>query len=192
MEMLPRNIIKKIKQTNIATHRDLGYFFSAMIIMYCISGLALNHINEWNPDFVIEKKTIHVTDNLNAQTLTKEKVEEYAKGVGEAKYKLFDFPTNDQVKIYFDNASLHINFSTHEGVYERIIRRPIFYQVNFLHRNSVKSWRWVADFFAIMLIVVNVTGLFLLKGENGISGRGKWLIAAGFAVPFGVLVLQGI
>jgi len=188
--MLPRSIAKKIKQANIATHRDLGYFFSSMIIMYCISGLALNHINEWNPDFIIEKKMIRVKDSYNAHTLSKEKIEEYAALVGETKFKLFDFPTTNQVKIYFENASLHINFSTREGVYEKITRRPIFYHVNFLHRNSNKSWRWVADVFAVMLIVVNVTGLFLLKGKNGVLGRGKWLIAAGFSSPFGMLLLQ--
>ena len=67
--------------------------------MYCISGLALNHINEWNPDFIIEKKMIRVKDSYNAHTLSKEKIEEYAALVGETKFKLFDFPTTNQVKV---------------------------------------------------------------------------------------------
>ncbi|MEZ4901681.1 MAG: hypothetical protein R2822_07950 [Spirosomataceae bacterium] len=32
-----------------------------------------------------------------------------------------------------------------------------------------------------MLIVITLTGLFILKGKHGLSGRGKWLIVAGFA-----------
>lgn len=188
--MLSSKTAKKLKQFNIATHRDLGYFFSSLIIMYCISGLALNHVNEWNPDFIIEKKEIQIKESYNQTTLTKAHVDSYASMVGESHYKLFDFPTADQVKIYFDNASLHINFSTHLAVYENIKRRPIFYEVNFLHRNSVKYWRWFSDVFAVMLIVINITGLFLLKGQNGVFGRGKWLIGLGFAIPLSVLLLQ--
>ena len=40
-----------------------------------------------------------------------------------------------------------------------------------------------------MLIIINVTGLFILKGKNGIKGRGKWFIAAGFIPPILALIL---
>ena len=52
--------IRQIRRLNLATHRDLGYFFSSMILVYCISGIALNHVDDWNPDFVIHKKTIAI------------------------------------------------------------------------------------------------------------------------------------
>ena len=29
----------------------------------------------------------------------------------------------------------------------------------------------------------------MLKGKNGITGRGKWLIAAGFVIPIAFLIL---
>ena len=57
---MKKNVGTKIRRLNIATHRDLGYFFSSLIITYCLSGLALNHINEWNPDFIIEKQKIEI------------------------------------------------------------------------------------------------------------------------------------
>ncbi len=180
----------KIRRLNIATHRDLGYFFSTLIIIYCLSGIALNHVNEWNPDFIINKKEITINKTYKTSELTPEVINEYGKLVGENDYKVYDSPTPDQVKIYYDNASLHINFSTKTGVYESVKRRPVFYQSNLLHRNSIKGWKWAADVFAGLLIVINITGLFILKGKHGIKGRGKWLIAAGIIPPILAIILS--
>jgi hypothetical protein len=33
------------------------------------------------------------------------------------------------------------------------------------------------------LILLAVTGLFILGGKNGISGRGAWLTALGIIIP---------
>lgn len=82
-------------------------------------------------------------------------------------------PSPGKVKIYYDNASLLIDFTTNSGKYEKIIRRPVFYESNLLHRNSIRGWKWVSDIFAGMLIIISVTGLFILKGKKGISGRGQ-------------------
>jgi len=183
--------LKRVRRLNIATHRDVGYFFSSLIIIYCLSGIALNHVDEWNPDFIISKKTIHFKENYKAKEITKEDVEVFNKMVDEEKYKVFDSPTNDQVKIYYDNATLHLNFTKHEGSYESITRRPIFYHVNVLHKNSLKGWKWASDVFAVMLIVISITGLFILKGKNGfLSGRGKWLLLAGLVPPIAAWIIH--
>jgi hypothetical protein len=184
--------VKRIRRLNIELHRDVGYFFSALIIAYCISGLALNHIDEWNPDFIIEKQTVKFTDSYTSKEVTTDVINQFGKLVQEDHFKVYDFPTPDQVKIYYDNASLHVNLTTKEGVYEKVARRPLFYQANVLHRNSLKGWKWAADVFAIMLIFINVTGLFVLKGKHGITGRGKWLVAAGFLPPIIALILHSM
>jgi hypothetical protein len=41
-----------------------------------------------------------------------------------------------------------------------------------------------------MLIVINITGLFILKGKHGIGRRGKWLILAGFMPPLIAIIIQ--
>jgi hypothetical protein len=184
--------VKRIRRLNIELHRDVGYFFSALIIAYCISGLALNHIDEWNPDFIIEKQTVKFTDSYTSKEVTTDVINQFGKLVQEDHFKVYDFPTPDQVKIYYDDASLHVNLTTKEGVYEKVARRPLFYQANVLHRNSLKGWKWAADVFAIMLIFINVTGLFVLKGKHGITGRGKWLVAAGFLPPIIALILHSM
>ena len=182
--------MRKVRRLNIATHRDLGYFFSTLIIIYCLSGFALNHVNDWNPDFIIEKETITIPGDYSTSNLSSELIKEFGKQVNETDYKVYDVPSPGKVKIYYDNASLLIDFTTNSGQYEKIIRRPVFYQSNLLHRNSIRGWKWVSDIFASMLIIISVTGLFILKGKKGISGRGKLLIGAGAMLPILVLIIN--
>lgn len=174
---------KKVRYWNITLHRDLGYFFSSLLIAYCLSGLALNHIDDWNPDFIITKQNIQLDKTYTTAQLTPEMVKEFSSKVGENNYKVYDSPTPNQVKIYYDNATLHLNLEDKTGVYERITRRPLFYQANVLHRNSIKGWKWAADVFAFFLIVITITGMFVVKGKYGLAKRGVWFIIAGI-LPF--------
>ena len=180
----------KIKRLNRDIHRDFGYFFSSLIIVYCISGIALNHVNDWNPDFIIKREIISISKSYSKKEIDETTIKDFGKLVNEKQYKIYDFPTTDQVKIYYNNASFHLNFKTLEGVYERIYKKPLFYQTNVLHRNSLEGWKWLSDIFALMLIIINVTGLFISKGKYGISGRGKWLIIAGFIPPLIAIIIQ--
>ena len=179
----------KLRRWNVAWHRDLGYFFSSLIIIYCISGLALNHVNDWNPDFIIHKEPVQLHKTYERSAVNDKVITEFGKMVNEDSYKVFDFPTNNQVKIYYDNATLHINLETGAGIYERVLKRHVFYETNVLHRNSLKGWKWVSDIFAIMLIVISITGLFILKGKYGLRQRGVWIILAGLLLPVAAITL---
>ena len=178
-----------IRRLNIVLHRDLGYFFSGLIMIYCISGLALNHVDDWNPDFVIVKSTIEIALSLTKDEITEDRVAEFGAMVGEKDYKIYDFPTPSQIKIYYDNASLLLNLETRQGTYEKVTRRQLIFQTNILHRNNIKGWKWASDVFAVMLILINITGLFILKGKTGLTGRGKWFIAAGMIPPVIAVIL---
>ncbi len=180
---------RRLRRLNMATHRDVGYFLSALTIVYCLSGIALNHVDEWNPDFVISKQTIRIPATQLTQTITPELVNSWSRLAGESRYKVFDLPSPSKVKIYYDNASLLIDLQEGTGLYEKIQRRPFFYHANALHRNSLKGWKWAADVFGVLLILVSFTGLFILKGKNGLGGRGKWLVAAGFMVPVAAILI---
>lgn len=182
----------KVRRFNVATHRDLGYFFSSLIIVYCLSGLALNHVDDWNADFILTKDTVRFEQAYERAAVTPEVIQQFTDKVGEGQYKVFDFPTADQVKVYFKESSLHVYFTQKYAVYEKVAKRPLFYQVNVVHRNSLKGWKWAADVFAVLLIVITVSGLFVLKGKHGIGGRGKWLIASGFIPPIVAIVIQAI
>jgi hypothetical protein len=187
---MTKEFIRQVRRLNIATHRDLGYFFSSLIIIYCISGIALNHVDDWNPDFVIEKKEIQLPETFTSHEVTPQLIQQLSAQVGEKTYSVYDIPSADKVKIYYDNASLFIELSTGKATYEKISRRTIFYESNVLHRNSLRGWKWVSDVFGAMLIIISITGLFILKGKKGLGGRGKWFVAAGFLLPVIALILH--
>jgi hypothetical protein len=182
----------KWRKLNLVTHRDLGYFFSFLILIYCVSGLALNHADDWNPDFIITKDTLQLDRKYARTDVNEHLILNFNKLVGEESHRIHDFPTHDQVKIYYKDASLHVYMDKKMGVYERLSKRAVFYQSNVLHRNSLKGWKWASDIFAILLILITVTGLFVIKGKNGISGRGKWLVMAGLVPPIAAIVIQAI
>ncbi|GIV38110.1 MAG: hypothetical protein KatS3mg032_2489 [Cyclobacteriaceae bacterium] len=180
---------RKLRRLNIVTHRDVGYFLSALTIVYCLSGIALNHIDDWNPDFIITKQEITLQPQQLTPLPSPDDVTRWSRLVGETDYKVYDVPAPGKVKIYYNNASLLIDLNTGTGLYEKIQRRPLFYHANVLHRNSLKGWKWAADVFGVLLILVSITGLFILKGKNGLGGRGKWLVAAGFLVPVAAILI---
>ena len=47
----------------------------------------------------------------------------------------------------------------------------------------------MADLFALALIFLAISGLFMIKGKNSITGRGKWLTAGGVLIPLVFLLL---
>ncbi len=181
------NMFRKV---NTVLHRDLGYFVAALMLAYSLSGIALNHVDEWNPDFIINKEEIKLGSTYDKKDITPELVRDFSSRVGETRYRLYDFPSSRQVKIYYKDATLMVDLQKGEGLYEKISRRPVFYQVNVLHRNSVDWWKWASDIFAALLIIITITGMLMLRGSNGLTGRGKWLITAGLIPPLIALVVQ--
>jgi hypothetical protein len=183
----------KLHRLNSELHRDIGYFLSGLILVYCISGIALNHVDEWNPDFVIHKRTITLDRALTADDIDEARLAAFTAAVGESPPKVHDFPTPEHVKLYYDNATLLVDLPAGTGSYERVQRRPFLYQTNLLHRNSLKGWKWASDVVGLLLIFLTISGWFMLKGRTGVIGRGKWFIAAGVLPPLvAILVFEWV
>jgi uncharacterized protein len=165
---------RTLRRWNLEWHRDLGYFFSSLLVLYCISGIALNHVNDWNPDFIVHREVFQTRKGVSRSEVNERTIKELSSIAGEKSFKVFDFPTPNQVKIYYDDATFHVNLENGEGQYEKLTRRHLFYESNVLHRNSLEGWKWVSDVFALLLIVITLTGLFILKGKYGFWRRGIW------------------
>ena len=48
------------RKWNRVVHRDFGYLFLGMTIIYALSGIAINHIKDWNPNYVLYTEEIQV------------------------------------------------------------------------------------------------------------------------------------
>jgi hypothetical protein len=175
----------KWRKLNRIIHRDLGYFFFGMTVIYALSGIALNHIDDWDPSYIIRNEQIEVNDLPGEQSkINKKKAKEIAsRFVGEDDFKNYYFPQPGQLKIFVEDGSIVLNMKTGKGTLETSKKRPVFFEVNYLHYNPRTLWTWFSDIYAISLILIAVSGLFILRGRQGITGRGAWLTAAGVIIP---------
>jgi hypothetical protein len=173
----------KWRKWNRAIHRDLGYFFFFMSIIYGVSGIAINHLDDWNPNYRITRTEI-ILDQPVDRNISKEQVKALLEKYGErGNFKNFYFPNPGTLKIFLDGGTALIDVESGHGVIEKMRRRPILKEFNYLHYNPVVWWTWFADAYAIGLVLLAVSGLFILRGKNGITGRGAWLTAVGIIIP---------
>lgn len=179
----------KWRKWNRAIHRDLGYFFFAMSVIYGISGIAINHIDDWNPNYDITRKSIELGHPVDPAIKKQEVIALLDKYDEADNYKKHFMANTETLKVFLDGGSALINVNTGYGQIEKISRRPILHAMNFLHYNPKKWWTLFADAYAIGLVILAVTGLFILRGKNGITRRGAWLTAAGIIIPIIFLLL---
>jgi len=174
----------RFRRLNNALHRDLGYFFAGTAILYAVSGLAVNHVHSWDPNFVIQRQDVQTSVPKGAEAVSRQWVLSVLEPLGErSRYRSHDCPTPEKVKIYLDGGSVLIHLASGKGVFETVRRRPLFYHVNWLHLRPRQAWLVFSDVFAVALIVISLTGLFVLKGRKGVTGRGAILATAGVLVP---------
>ncbi len=174
----------KLRKLNRVTHRDIGYLIAGMTIIYAISGIALNHKHDWNSNYIIDQLTFTTDIRFNKDSTNEEQVYQLLEELGETRnFKTSYYPTGDKLTLFLVGGSAIVNTTTGEGYVERISKRPLFYQFNFLHYNPGKWWKWFSDIFCVALILVTITGLFIIRGRNGITRRGAILTAIGIILP---------
>jgi len=105
-------------------------------------------------------------------------------------FKKYYFPTDDRLKVFLKNGTMEMDLKTGEGLLETVKRRPILYEVNFLHYNPGRWWKWFSDVFCVAWIIISITGLFIIKaGKHSIKRRGAVWTIAGVVIPILLLLL---
>jgi hypothetical protein len=174
---------------NRALHRDVGYFVSALAIVYAVSGLAVNHTADWNPS--LDKTTTQLElGPLPTDLDAAEKAVVQRAGIDPSRVRGRHRPGPDVFRVFLDEGSeAKVTLSTGKGTLVDVQRRNGLFEANALHLNHLKGvWTWVADVFAVALLFLAIGGLFMLKGRKGLMGRGKWFFSAGLLVPVAATV----
>ncbi len=164
-------------------HRDIGYLAVGLTIIYALSGIAINHIDDWNANFVVYEAT-HTLDvsmestdeQIIAQLQQKFEITETPKDSYRASPEQFDVEFNERI----------FRVALNEGmIYEESESPRFFFRVaNWLHYNRGKAaWTYIADGYAIFLLFLATSGLVMIKGKKGVWGRGIWFVLLGIAVP---------
>jgi hypothetical protein len=180
----------KLRKLILVTHRDVGYFFAGLTVLYAISGVAVNHLQHWNPNYVVETSVVEVggldeapRQEMAAEVLRRMEVDEAPRAVVRT--------SPEELKVFLEGRTLTVSLPGGRVEDERAAQRAGFYQLNFLHLNHGKGfWTWFADLYAVALLLLAVTGVFILPGRKGLAGRGLWLLLAGLVVPVVYLVVK--
>lgn len=176
---------KKLFVLNRSFHRDVGYFCVGLILIYAISGIAVNHIDSWNPSYVVTRAE-QVLPDLAADPEAEEFQKALAQKLGiTTGFRSRIRDSQDEVLFFYENSRVVWNQVKRQASVETTEKRTGLFFVNYLHLNKAKrAWTFVADLFAVLLIYLSISGLFMVKGANGFGRRGWILVSAGLVVPF--------
>jgi hypothetical protein len=71
------------RKWNFALHRDIGYLCVGLTILYAISGVAVNHVDDWNPSYEISKESISIGKVERDEVIvSKDEVQKIIKKIG--------------------------------------------------------------------------------------------------------------
>jgi len=173
------------RRWNLALHRDVGYLTVALTLVYAISGLAVNHIASWNPNYSKTREIRQITalDPKAPPEVLLRRIQEQLRPEG--RFKSSFQPDDDTLQLFYDRATYAVDLPTGKVLVDATRPRPVLYAMNQLHLNAPKKlWTLIADVYALGLILLALSGLFILRGPKGLSGRGLWLVGGGAALPF--------
>ena len=172
-----------------AIHRDIGYLAVGFTLIYALSGIAMNHIGDWDPAFHTSEVTLKVA-------ALPEKVPDDAAialviAIAGADAPAEALRAGDEVRLTYGNGS-QVTLVGENLTYQQRDDRFFFRVATWLHATRGKqAWKYISDAYAVLLLYLAISGLFMIKGRLGLRWRGTILVALGVAVPVMYIVLSG-
>ena len=174
-----------------ALHRDLGYIAVGLTFIYALSGLAVNHLSEWDPNFVNYERELMVEAPLPDDDEQAAAIVLEAAQIDEVPSDIYRV-TDEELEITLKESSLYVSMPDGKVVEEGRRERPFLRVANWLHLNrGKKAWTWFADGYAAVLLFLATSGMFMIAGKKGLLGRGAILVGIGVALPLGYLWVFG-
>ena len=182
----------KWRKWNNIIHRDVGYVCVALTVIYAVSGIAVNHVRDWNPNFKVTSLESNIGPIVTADPSSAGALRDILARVGETGIVSSTFRSDpDSLQVFMDDGTvIYVELSSGGVVVESAQSRTLLREANFLHLNHArKLWTYAADIYAAALLLLAITGLFVIKGKKGITGRGAWFTGAGVLIPVIFLLL---
>lgn len=170
---------------NRALHRDIGYFCIGLTIIFAVSGIAVNHIEDWDPNYKVSYEQIalpgikeHVADDTVEQFVLDSLPFEF-----KLRTRFWQSPA--QLKLFGHNeTNIMVDIDKQILSVERIEKRIVLSAFNYLHLNEAKgAWTYFSDFYAGLLLFLSISALFMVKGKKGVWSKRGGLVVAGIALP---------
>lgn len=177
------------RRLNHVLHRDIGFLCIGLTIIYAVSGLVVNHTSHgFNPSYTIEKKTAEVSPLGPDAKPDAGYVTQVLEELGEtAALKNVAMLAPGTVRIFVEGNTIDVHLASGKVLQEKVNRRSVLFEMNYLHLNKPKGlWTWLADIYAVALLLVALTGMLMIRGKT--KWRGIILTGAGILGPILILV----
>lgn len=164
-------------------HREFGFLAVGLTLVYAVSGIAVNHAHHWDANYRRTVETSRIepvgtgpTEEIRGLVLERLAPAQPVKNTWRA--------DESTLQVFVEGGGYDVNLVTGEVVHRGFGRRPLLYDLNFMHLNTGKApWTGIADAYAGLLIMLALTGIFLVKGRKGLAGRGGVMLAVGVLLP---------
>ncbi len=154
-------------------HRDIGYFVVAISLVYGLSGILLTHKEAFPVISTLETRDTLQT-GLDIASFSQQWTHSYPDMELSKCFK-----NNENIRFYFDGGKGSYEAANGCVAFENYKKHHFTAFLTDLHFNQKKGWKYFADFFSICLIFLAISGLFMVKGKNGLRKRGIWIMLAG-------------
>jgi hypothetical protein len=171
-------------------HRDIGYVAVALTLAYGLSGIAVNHIDDWNPNYAYAERSVDIGPLPAGSLSDKEAFVVAALRLDPTQVRGHFQETATELRVFLvEGQEARVDMTTGRGSLKTITKRAVLFEVNALHLNNLKGiWTYVADIFALALMILALTGMTMMKGDRGLAGRGKYFVGAGLLIPIAFLI----
>jgi hypothetical protein len=164
-----------------AIHRDVGYSAVGLTVVYAASGIAVNHVADWDPNFTHATMT-HELGRLPDDDEAASRQVLATLGIRDPPKEVYR--EGDELEVLLERRTLHVAVATGHVVDEAQRSRFFLRVANWLHLNrGKKAWSYFADAYAAALLFLALSGMFMLPGRKGLLGRGAVFMLLGASIP---------
>jgi len=169
-------------------HRDIGFLCIGLTLIYAISGVAVNHISQWNPSYSVERVETNI-GTVSGRPMDPGTIRRILARLGETGQLESSYrPGPHSLQLFVEGRSILVDLDSGRVVHDRAIPRPGLREMNFLHLNHPKkNWTWVADIYAVALGFLAASGMLMIRRKT--MSRGVILTTIGFVIPLLFLAL---
>ena len=169
-------------------HRDAGYLVVGLTFVYALSGIAVNHIADWDPNYHNFQES-HEFQDLPKEAVQAQAFLERKLDLPKAESAYDDVP--GELSLVYADRNLQVDLESGKVEVDGQQARFILKAINFLHLNRGKrAWTIIADGYAVLLLFLAFSGLLLVPGKKGLLGRGAYLVLLGIALPIAYVLLS--
>ncbi len=184
--------MKKNKNWIRNYHRDIGYFYVGLIISFSISGIALNHRTDWDPQDYVYHEAETTTSPFSLKDIQEETVNNKLRIIQrdlDIELQLRGFRERQgRLQVFVEDGIVSMDPKTGKVKLEIYRKIPVLGHMTWLHKTTNHVWIWYSDVFGLGMLAIALTGMFIVSGKNSFRQRGLILALAGVLFPFFALI----